>query len=97
LSYRRSLFFVSSYCLKRYLDRKSPGGRCKRYPAYEDIQKRIERRYGPPTSARTYAEERQRRSDRLWQGKDERMSLQCFQDSGPGWQAEAVVIVPTGR
>jgi hypothetical protein len=64
------------------------------YPTCEQIQAMIEAGYGPPGSIQSFAEERQRRSDRHWQRSGERLTLQCFSVHERGWFAEADVITP---
>jgi hypothetical protein len=61
------------------------------YPACATVQKGLEARYGAPAAVRAFDEEAVRRSDRVWRGSQEELTLVCFA-SGKSVMAEAVVI-----
>ena len=65
------------------------------YPRCAEIQRDLERRYGPPQSVRRFNEEASPRSDRIWKNAREQMTLVCFEPArgNTSLRAEAIVIV----
>lgn len=64
------------------------------YPLCGDVQRNLEKRYGPPQTVRDFNEEASPRSDRIWESATEQMTLVCFLSPGRRTPlfAEAVVI-----
>lgn len=67
-------------------------GQQPEYPTCAHVQAKLEKRFGPPSSIRRFAEEASRRADRLWRSRTEVLTLICFGGSRGQWLAEAVQI-----
>jgi hypothetical protein len=62
------------------------------YPACADLQRTLERQFGPPGAIRTFSEESSQRADRYWQHDSESLTLLCFKGPDGRLLAEAVQI-----